>query len=70
MQVTLLGNITAVLCAGGAVYGMPFWPLTSLAMAFIAGVLTALLSQYPIIIQGEQNAERPLQQTETDTTRL
>jgi hypothetical protein len=36
---------------------MPFWPLTSLAMAFIAGLLTALISQYPIIIQGEHNAK-------------
>ena len=58
MNVSLVGNIALAISAGAAVYGMPYWPLTSLVLAFVAGILTALVSQWHgPIIQGEEHGE-------------
>ena len=46
MIIQLMGNMSAVGCAGLSVYFMGVFPEWSVGLAFFSGLLTAIVSQY------------------------
>ena len=46
MIIQLIGNMSAVGCAGLSVYFMGVFPEWSVGLAFFSGLLTAIVSQY------------------------
>lgn len=53
MVIPLIGNMSAVGCAGLSVYFMGVFPEWSVGLAFLSGLLTAIVSQYRMGIETE-----------------
>jgi len=56
MVIPLIGNMSAVGCAGLSVYFMGAFPEWSVGLAFLSGLLTAIVSQYRMAIESELQA--------------
>ena len=59
MIIQLIGNMSAVGCAGLSVYFMGVFPEWSVGLAFFSGLLTAIVSQYRMEVTPESPAEPP-----------
>tara|TARA_R100000808_G_C2145307_1_gene153123 strand:+ start:1440 stop:1625 length:186 start_codon:yes stop_codon:yes gene_type:complete len=57
MIIQLMGNMSAVGCAGLSVYFMGVFPEWSVGLAFFSGLLTAIVSQYRMGIEPEPPEE-------------
>lgn len=54
INITLVLNIVAIVATGTAVSIVHVWPLVSLVLAFVAGVIVTLSSRYAFGVAPEQ----------------